>query len=327
MGRNDADPPPESEHRVQQIGFVLLPGFALMSFASACEPFRAANRLAGRPLYRLRFFGEGPSGCVAASSDAQVPVEPLPRERGGLHTVFVCAGGEPEGWDRPAVHNALRRLARLGTRIGGISGGPYVLAAAGLLTGRDFTVHWEHAGALTEAFPDLAPKLARFVVAGDRLTCGGGVAPIDMMLAVIAERMGGEFARQVSDWFLHTAAAAPGDPQRASPAERYGVHHPVLLALLQTMERTVEAPLDRRAMAVLAGLSERHLDRLFREKRGCSFSQQYRAIRLDRARRLLRQSPLAVGAVATATGFTDAAHFSRCYRVRFGHSPSAERRS
>ena len=43
---------------VREIGFLLLPGFALMSFAAATEPYRAANLLAGRALYRLRFFGE-----------------------------------------------------------------------------------------------------------------------------------------------------------------------------------------------------------------------------------------------------------------------------
>jgi transcriptional regulator GlxA family with amidase domain len=58
MDAETGDPP-------QEIGFILVPGFALMSFASACEPFRAANDLAGRPLYRQRYFGEV-EGRVAA---------------------------------------------------------------------------------------------------------------------------------------------------------------------------------------------------------------------------------------------------------------------
>ena len=103
----------------------------------------------------------------------------------------------------------LRRLAGEGVRVGGISGGPYVLAEAGLLKGRRFTIHWEHAPALAEAFPDLRPEQARFVIDGARITCGGGVAPLDLMHALIAERMGADFARRVSDWFLHTQVA-PG---------------------------------------------------------------------------------------------------------------------
>jgi transcriptional regulator GlxA family with amidase domain len=308
----------------QEIGYVLLPGFGLLSFASSCEPFRAANVLAGRPLYRLRYFGE-PGGRVASSSGVEVPTEDLPRERGHLHTVFVCAGGEPTEWDRPAIHAALRRLARFGVRIGGISGGPFVMAAAGLLAERAFTVHWEYAGAAVEAFPGVRLTRARYVTEADRLTCGGGVAPLDMAHALIAGRMGAAFARRVSDWFLHTAVGAASDPQQASTAERYGVHHPALLAVLDTMERTIEAPLTRSAMARLAGVSERHLDRLFLTKAGESFSARYRAIRLAHGRRLLRQSPLRIAEIATACGFASAAHFSRSYRARFGLSPSEER--
>ncbi|MCJ2142289.1 GlxA family transcriptional regulator [Methylobacterium sp. E-066] len=310
--------------RPYEIGFILVPGFALMSFASACEPFRAANYLAGRPLYRLRYFGEA-EGRVVSSSGAEIPAEELPRGRGSLHTVFICAGGEPTAWNRPAIHAALRRLARLGVRIGGISGGPYLMAAAGLLVDRAFTIHWEHAGATIEAFPQARLTRARYVAEPDRLTCGGGIAPLDMAHTLIAERMGAAFARRVSDWFLHTAISAADDPQRASTAERYGVHHPALLTVLETMEKTVEAPLGREAMARLASVSARHLDRLFLDKRGLSFSAQYRAIRLSHGRRLLRQSPLRIGEIATACGFSSAAHFSRIYKSHFGCSPSSER--
>ncbi len=314
----------ETGDRPQEIGFILVPGFALMSFASGCEPFRAANDLAGRTLYRLRYFGDA-EGRVAASSGAEIPTEALPRLRGQLHTLFVCAGGEPTGWDRPEIHATLRRMARLGVRIGGISGGPYLMAAAGLLADRAFTLHWEYAGATVETFPEARLSRARYVADGDRLTCGGGVAPLEMGHALIAERMGEAFARRVSDWFLHTAIGAADDPQRASPVERYGIHHRALLAVLEMMERTVEAPLGRLAMARLAAISPRHLDRLFREKLGLSFSAQYRAIRLAHGRRLLRQSPLRIGEIATACGFSSAGHFSRSYRSQFGCSPSAER--
>ncbi len=52
---------------VQRIGFILIPRFALMSYASAVEPLRAANLLAGRELYQVQMFSpEG--GRVACSA-------------------------------------------------------------------------------------------------------------------------------------------------------------------------------------------------------------------------------------------------------------------
>lgn len=311
---------------VQRIGFVLVPGFALMSYASAIEPLRAANLLAGKEIYQFGSYASG-GDMALSSSGIPVPSQPLPRRGSGLHTVFVCAGGSPVEWNVPAVLACLRQLTRDGVRIGGISGGPYLMAAAGLLKGRDFTIHWQHAPALIEAFPDLLPRQARYVLDGNRITCGGGVAPLDMMHALISERMGSDFARRVSDWYLHTHVEAPGAPQRASLAERYGVYHPGLLTVLEKMEATIEAPLDRQAMAALAGMSPRHLDRLFSSFMQSSFLAEYRKLRLNHARRLLLQSPLSISEIAFATGFSSAGHFSRSYRAAFGESPRQGRQS
>jgi transcriptional regulator GlxA family with amidase domain len=242
-----------------------------------------------------------------------------------LHTVLVCAGGQPVQWPARRLAPTLRRLARQGVRMGGISGGPYILAAAGLLDNRRFTIHWEHAPALIEALPELSPERARYVIDGNRITCGGGIAPMDMMHAMIAERMGRDFARRVSDWYLHTHVGGGEESQRASKAEAYGTHHPTLLAVLDKMENTLEQPMDRPAMALFAQISERHLDRLFAEHLGTTFQAAYRRIRLEHARQLLQQSTLSVAEVAAATGFASASHFSRQYKALMGKAPTGER--
>lgn len=315
-----------SDRQTQDIGFLLLPGFALMSYASASEPLRAANLIAGRPLYRVQAFT--PDGKPAVSSSgAMIPAESPPRRAGLLHTLFVCAGGDMHHWMDPAALACLRTLAREGVRIGGISGGPYLMAAAGLLKDRHFTIHWEHAPALKEAFPDLDPKPARFVIDGNRITCGGGIAPLDMMHALISERFGSDFARRVSDWYLHTQVEAPVAPQRASIAERYQIHHPILLTVLGKMETTLEAPMSRAAMARFAGITPRHLDRLFAGHAGTSYATEYRRLRLEHARRLLQQSALSISEIALSTGFSSPGHFSRLYQEAFGMTPRAARQA
>lgn len=309
---------------LQRMGFVLIPNFALMSYASATEPLRAANLLAGRPLYAVAPLSVG-GGPVASSSGISVECDDVAAKK-HFHTVFVCAGGGPADWKASAaLYPVLRRLAREGVRIGGISSGAFLLAAAGLLNNRDFTIHWEHAPVLREAFPHLNPRQARYVLDGDRITCGGGVAPMDMMHALIAERMGSHFARRVSDWYLHTAIGEPADPQRASAAERFGTRHPALLAILEKMEATIEQPLDRAAMARFAGISPRHLDRLFAEQLRSSFVETYRRTRLNHARRLLEQSPLSISEIAFASGFSSPGHFSRAFRDFCGQTPRAFR--
>lgn len=311
--------------KTQRIGFLLVPNFALMSFASAAEPLRAANLIAGTEIYEATYLSvDGRE--VTNSSGLSVDCADLATFGVSCHTIFVCAGGGPRNWAsvEPA-HATLRRLARQGVRIGGISSGAYVLAAAGLLDNRDFTIHWEHAEVLREAFPHLIPRHARFVFDRDRVTCAGGIAPLDMMHAMIAERMGSHFARRVSDWFLHSIVAEPDAPQRGSAPERFGTHHPALLVVLEKMEASIERPLGRREMSKLAGVSMRHLDRLFLENMRMGFLETYRNIRLDHGRRLLEQSPLSISEVAFATGFSSAGHFSRTFKARFGLTPNSLR--
>lgn len=309
----------------QVYGFLLTPNFALMSYASAVEPLRAANLIAQSPLYAMRPLSVD-GRPVASSADFALPCSDLSKEGAKCHTVFVVAGGNPSDWRKAkAAYPVLRRLARQGVRIGGISSGAYLLAQAGLLDGRDFTIHWEHAPALREAFPQLAPRQARYVLDGDRITCGGGIAPLDMMHALLSERMGQAFSRRVSDWFLHTAVAEPTAPQRGSVAERFGTHHAALLAALEKMETTIENPLSRAAMARFVGLSPRHLDRLFAAQLKTGFLETYRRLRLEHAHRLLEQSPLSVSEIAFATGFSSASHFSGAFRERFGIRPKRVR--
>ncbi|WP_342723778.1 GlxA family transcriptional regulator [Bradyrhizobium sp. B097] len=317
---------PLNPKSTQRIGFALIENFALMSYASASEPLRAANLLSGVPLYEVVPLSSD-AAPVASSSGLLISCKSIASEGARCHTIFVCAGGTRQDWlGHEQLVSVLRRLSRQGIRIGAISSGAYILAAAGLLDNRDFTIHWEHAPILREAFPHLTPRQARYVLDGDRITCGGGIAPLDMMHAIIGERMGPHFARRVSDWYLHTAIAEPGAPQRGAAAERFGTNHPALLAVLEKMEASVERPLSRSAMAAFVDISVRHLDRLFASEMHAGFLDTYRRIRLDHARRLLEQSPLSVSEIAFATGFSSAGHFSRAFASAFGRSPRSARK-
>ena len=54
---------------------------------------------------------------------------------------------------------------------------------------------------LAEAVPDLILERSLYVIDRDRVTCGGGTAPMDLMHALLSGRFGTDFARSVSDWF------------------------------------------------------------------------------------------------------------------------------
>lgn len=314
-----------AENSPQTIGFLLVPGFALMSYASAIEPLRAANLFADKTLYRWVHIARKETPVVASSSGATVPCTAHIGDDLDLDLLLVCAGGNPAQFTHRPTLAWLRKLAQRGLRIGGVSGGPFILARAGLMGGYRMTIHWEHAPAFAEEFPDLLLTRARYVIDRNRVTCAGGVAPLDLMHALIAERHGADLANKTSDWFLHTDVHPGGGPQRASIAERYGIHRQELIAALELMQNNLSEPLDRAEVARHVGLSTRQLDRLFARHLSKSFADHYRAVRLAAAGELLRHSPLTITEVAIACGFANASHFSRLFKAEHGFSPSEER--
>ena len=310
--------------RCFRVGFLLIDGFALMSYAAAVEPLRAANLLARRQVYEVRNLAAA-GGFAASSGGARVEAAAEVGRDFDFDLVLVVAGGDPAAFDDARVVSWLRRLARLGVRLGGVSGGPVVLARAGLMRGRRMTVHWEHAGALAEIAPGLMVERSLYVRDRDRLTCAGGIAPLDMMHALITEHHGPDFARKISDWFLHTEVRPSGGPQRAGLVERYGTTSAPVVQAIEAMEDHIADPLDLGQLAARVGLGERQLNRLFRDKLGLSTMALYRRVRLEKARNLLGQSTLTTTEIALATGFASSAHFAKAFRDAFGATPSAER--
>lgn len=315
---------PEAFPAPRRFGFLLLPGFPLMSYASAIEPLRGANALAGREIYRWQAFSVD-GGAVTSSAGLEVAAQRLPSEAEGLEALFVCAGGNPASFDNRTTFAELRALARQGVIIGGMSGGSYPLARAGLLGRARATIHWEHIPALAEEFPDLRLERTLYVLDQDRITCAGGIAAFDMMVEIIRRDHGAALATAVCEWYLHTRRRAGSDSQRISLRERTRVANARVLKALALMEARIEAPARREELALAAGVTPRHLERLFVTHLGQSIGAHYLGLRLDRARSLLRQTSLSVAEIAVACGFVSTSHFARTFRDRFGHPARAER--
>jgi transcriptional regulator GlxA family with amidase domain len=296
-----------------------------MSYAAAVEPLRAANQLAGRTLYRWWHAAPGDKPAIASNGAAVLPDFKWGSIADKPELLLVCAGGNPATFNDRRTFTWLRKLAARGVVMGGISGGPFILAKAGLLSRRRCTVHWEHAPALQEAFPDVLLTRSLFEIDGDRITCSGGVAGLDLMVALITRDHGYQLGAAVSDWFLHTHVREGAGPQRMDLRFRLGVADETLLNALRAMEANLESPLPRREIARRAGVSLRQLERLFRQALDNGVHEHYLALRLARARQLLRETSLSILEVSLATGFASASQFARAFKQSFAISPRETR--
>jgi transcriptional regulator GlxA family with amidase domain len=306
--------------------FLTLPSYSMIALASAVEPLRMANRLGGRDLYAWTIASLDGAPAAASNGLALSPTAALDAD-GAPDIVFVCGGVDVQQAVSPPLLSALRRLARRRVPLGALCTGAWALAKAGLLDGRRAAIHWENMPALREEFPRIVFTEALFAVDGDRYTCSGGIAPLDLMLNLIGGDRGPELASRISEQFILDRIRSDRDRQHIPLQAQVGVFHERLIRAAALMERHVEEPLSLGELAAEAGVSRRQIERLFKRHLGQAPTKYYLGVRLRRARELLLQTPMSIIDITTACGFRSPPHFSKCYRSAFGHPPSAERQA
>ena len=307
----------------QSLAFILMPGFSAIAFFAALEPLRIANRVSGQELYSWVLTGEG--DFVACSNGASFKLDIGLDEIERDDIVLVCGGIDVQRASTKGVLNWLRREARRGVTVGGLCTGAYTVAKAGLLDGKEATIHWENQDSFTEEFEEVTLTKSVFVVDGNRITTAGGTASIDLMLKLIADDHGEELASAVADILIYSSIRTDQDTQRLSIPTRIGVRHPKLSRVIQIMETSIEEPISPATLAKDVGMSTRQLERLFRRYLSRSPKRYYMELRLQKARNLLMQTDMTVINVALACGFASPSHFSKCYRSHYDTTPYRER--
>lgn len=79
-------------------------------------------------------------------------------------------------------------------------------------------------------------------------------------------------------------------------------------------------------LAKRAGMSESHFNRLFKRATGIPPSQYQIKLRMDAARRLLRETKKSVITIANEVGYSTPSHFAQLFRKETGLSPTDYRR-
>lgn len=114
--------------------------------------------------------------------------------------------------------------------------------------------------------------------------------------------------------------------ETAMAARRGGVRAVRLQAVLMILERRFAEPdFSAQKLAAAAGLSERYVNELLYEA-GASFTMRLLELRLRQAAEwLAKAGDRRISDIAFGCGFNDLSYFNRCFRRRFGLTPSAAR--
>jgi len=307
------------------ISFLLLENFSLISFASAIEPLRLANKVLKRRVFDYECYSPD-GGDVSASNGTTMRVAgPLSRVA-RTDLLVICSSDNVEKVRlSPAVKTTIREILRSNCTVAGICTGAYVLAELGLLTDRACTIHWEYSEIFRELFPTANLQNTLVQEDGRFLTCAGGTSAFELMVGFIEEHCGLKIGLEVADIALHHSLRPKSGHQRAQLHLRLGITNKRLLHCVEMMEANIEQPIPFHDLVARSGVSRRQLERLFRQHFGVTPTTYYRTIRLNAARQLVQRTPMPIVDVAVASGFVNASHFTKCYRREFRINPAQDR--
>jgi transcriptional regulator GlxA family with amidase domain len=306
-----------------RIGFVVAPGFQMMSLA-AISVFEMANFNAGEKLYGLRVLSEG-GGPVASSIGTSMDTRGFSKPV--FDTVVISGILEPAAASSSGLLRFIRRASTSCRRTASICTGAFILAEAGLLDERRATTHWQHARELQRRFPKVRVEDDRiFIIDGSIWTSAGMSAGIDLALGMVEKDFGAAMARSVAQSLVVYHRRAGGQSQHSALLEIDAKSDRIQNALAYA-KRNLRSSLSVDQLAEAANLSPRQFSRAFRTETGQSPAKAVEHLRVEAARLMVEQSRHSIDVIAAQTGFADRERMRRAFLRAFGQPPQVIRRN
>jgi transcriptional regulator GlxA family with amidase domain len=312
--------------RPHHVVVVLYDGVHALDVAGPMEVFATANTLGAD--YRLTLvsltgtdistasgFRLGVQGAVA-SAPARIDTLIVP---GGLNWSTVAGADE--------LIAAVKALDRRSGRTVSVCAGTFLLAATGVLDQRRVVAHWETARQLASQFPDVrVDSTDLFATDGKYVTSAGVAAAIDLSLALVEHDHTAALSADVARRLV-VFVARPGRQAQLSVRMRTrGSEKLSLRPVLDAIDADPRADHSVAALATRAGLSSRHLNRLFVRELATTPMRYVDRVRLEAACTLLLTTAHTVETVADRCGIGSSESLRRLFRRELGVTPSQFRR-
>lgn len=217
--------------------------------------------------------------------------------------------------------SAIRSQAASGTAVVSICVGAFLVAEAGLLSGREATTAWLFADRFARRYADVRLRPERLVVTDRGVTTTAAFSAMyDFALQFIREHDGPRVARS-------TARIALVDDARSTQAPYVDSELiPTLgrdfsLSVKRWLDQNLSTRYDLPALAQEFHVSTRTMLRRFGHEAGETPLAYLQTMRVRRARHLLENTDKTVAAVAAEVGYRDPGAFSGIFARQTGQRP------
>ena len=229
----------------------------------------------------------------------------------------------------PELIEWIRARYQAGSTIYSACSGAVLLAATGLLSGREATSHWGYADLFRRSFPDVRFRPEPNLVFADRdgriVTAGGTSSWHDLALHIIARHCSPGEALRIAKVYL-LKWHAEGQLPYASLVRRQPHADSVVRRAESTLARQFRNPDAIPALVKACGVPERTFKRRFKSATGSTLINYVQNLRIEEAKRLLESGDRPAEDMAGEVGYENPAFFRLLFKRSTGLTPGQYRR-
>jgi len=311
----------------QHVVIVAFNGCQILDVTGPMQVFASLNERVQYEHYRITLVGTEEDSATATCGLQMTTVNFNTVAPETIDTLVIAGGnGTLEAAENHALIAWVKKSAETAQRVCSVCTGTFILAAAGLTTGKRVSTHWNYAKKLEAMYPSTIVTMdAIYVRDGNLWSSAGVTAGIDMTLALIEEDNGHKAAMTIAR-HLVVYAHRPGNQSQFSTllkgqSNTGGKFTQLISWMVENLEQTITVE----DMAEKAGMSGRSFQRRFSTEIGVTPAKYLERLRLDSARALLEGSSEPLKSIAAQSGFVTPVRFIQVFERCLGMSPTAYR--
>ena len=311
--------------RTIHIGLLNYPGVMQSALHGLTEMFYFTNRIcaehsqANLPQFSISHWQIQNEGITQSINPLQAMSSRLPV----LQVLIVPPSVNNHYYPQPAplLLDWINQHHASGTIICSACAGTFILAAAGLLTNRNATTHWQLTADFQQRFPQVRLDTDRILINdGDIITAGGLMSWMDLGLELVEQFTRPAILQKLGKWLIiDIGKREQRFYKQFIPPLDHG--NSLIIKAQHYIQKKYANPLSVKFLAEYCCVGERTLLRNFVSTTGYTPMEYIQQVRIQKSRELLETTTRRIEQIALQVGYEDSGAFRKLFKKFTGLSP------
>lgn len=310
-----------------KVSVIVFNGISPFHLSVPCLVFGEDRRVGNSPWFELAVCA-GEEGVLRTNAGFAIHCDHALEQVSEADIVVVPSWRDIAEKPPRAIIESIQSAHARGALVVGLCLGAFVLAHAGLLSGKRATTHWAWATHLARDFPstEVDPKVL-YVEEDQILTSAGVAAGLDCCIHIVRRAYGREVANVLARQLVVSPHREGGQAQFISqPVPQYESDMR-LIKLLDWLRANLSEPLPIDYVAEKLGMSRRSFTRHFKQVTGSTLGNWLINERIKAVQEQLESTDHGIEEIATHCGFGTSMSLRQHFSEVVGISPTAYRKA